>query len=95
MQLNSKNVLNNFIGNKTASVSLIKSLNKSNCTGAWILRGPKGKGKAKLAENIIKAGKSFLSQPMEKPFIPSWQRVEYAAPGFLTKLRRAVVEDNK
>ena len=32
---------------------------------------------------------------MEKPFIPSWQRVEYAAPGFLTKLRRAVVEDNQ
>ena len=48
-----------------------------------------------FAENIIKAGKVFLSQPMEKPFIPSWQRVEYAAPGFLTKLRRAVVEDNQ
>ena len=48
-----------------------------------------------FAENIIKAGKSFLSQPMEKPFIPSWQRVEYASPGFLTKLRRSVVEDNK
>ena len=48
-----------------------------------------------FAENIIKAGKLFLSQPMEKPFIPSWQRVEYASPGFLTKLRRAVVEDNQ
>ena len=35
-----------------------------------------------FAENIIKAGKSFLSQPMEKPFIPSWQRVEYAAQAF-------------
>ena len=55
MQLSSKNVLNNFIGNKNASVSLIKSFNKSNCTGAWILRGPRGIGKAKLAENIIKA----------------------------------------
>ncbi len=48
-----------------------------------------------FAENIIKAGKSFLTQPMEKPFIPTWQRVEYASPGFLTKLRRAVVEDNQ
>ena len=48
-----------------------------------------------FAENIIKAGKSFLSQPMEKPFIPSWQRVEYASPGFLTKLRRSVVEDKQ
>ena len=35
-----------------------------------------------FAENIINAGKSFLSQPMEKPFIPSWQRLEYAAQAF-------------
>ena len=38
-----------------------------------------------FAENIISAGKSFLSQPMEKPFIPSWQRIEYASPGFIKK----------
>ena len=47
-----------------------------------------------FAENIIVAGKSFLSQPMEKPFIPSWQRIEYASPGFIKKLRQAVSEDN-
>ena len=47
-----------------------------------------------FAENIIKAGKLFLSQPMEKPFIPSWQRIEYASPGFIKKLRQAVTEDN-
>ena len=47
-----------------------------------------------FAENIISAGKSFLTQPMEKPFIPSWQRIEYASPGFIKKLRQAVTEDN-
>ncbi len=31
---------------------------------------------------------------MEKPFIPSWQRIEYASPGFIKKLRQAVTEDN-
>ena len=48
-----------------------------------------------FAENIILAGKNFLSQPMEKPFIPSWQRIEYASPGFTKKLRKAVSDDNE
>ncbi len=48
-----------------------------------------------FAENIINAGKVFLSKPMEKPFIPSWNRIEYASPGFIKKLRQAVYEDNK
>ena len=47
-----------------------------------------------FAENIIKAGKNFLSQPMEKPFIPSWQRIDYATPGITKKLRQAISEDN-
>ena len=48
-----------------------------------------------FAENIINAGKAFLSNPMEKPFIPSWKRIEYASPGFIKKLRQAVYDDNK
>ena len=48
-----------------------------------------------FAENIIKAGKSFLSQPMEKPFIPSWQRVENLYLEILLNLRRMSCEDNK
>ena len=48
-----------------------------------------------FAENIIKAGKSFLDQPMDTPFIPSWQRVEHASPGFINKLRKAVIQDNE
>ena len=54
MHLITKNILKDFIGNGEASNRLIYSLNKSNFTGAWLLRGPKGVGKAKLAENIIK-----------------------------------------
>ncbi len=48
-----------------------------------------------FAENIIKAGKYFLEQPMDTPFIPSWQRVEHASPGFINKLRKAVIQDNE
>ena len=48
-----------------------------------------------FAENIINAGKAFLSNPMEKPFIPSWKRIEYASPGFIKKLRQAVYDDNQ
>ena len=48
-----------------------------------------------FAENIIKAGKNFLDQPMDTPFIPSWQRVEHASPGFINKLRKAVIQDNE
>ena len=54
MLLDSKNILNNFVGNKDSALNLINSLNRSNFTGAWLLRGPKGVGKAKLAEDIIK-----------------------------------------
>ena len=48
-----------------------------------------------FAENIINAGKDFLSKPMEQPFIPSWQRIEFASPGFIKRLRIAVHKDNK
>ena len=33
--------------------NLIKSFNNSNYCGVWLLKGPKGIGKAKLASNII------------------------------------------
>src|SRR5690606_11281021 len=33
-----------------------------------------------FAKNILIAGQSFLQNPMEKPFIPSWNRVASAVP---------------
>jgi glucosyl-3-phosphoglycerate synthase len=46
-----------------------------------------------FAENIMKAGQSFLDNPMETPFIPSWSRVTSAIPDFLERLKEAVELD--
>jgi glucosyl-3-phosphoglycerate synthase len=46
-----------------------------------------------FAQNIMKAGSSFLDNPMETPFIPSWNRVVSAKPDVLECLRKAVEED--
>jgi glucosyl-3-phosphoglycerate synthase len=47
-----------------------------------------------FAENIIKAGEAFLDNPMERPFIPSWNRVISAVPDILEQLLEAVEADN-
>ncbi|GAA0852509.1 glycosyl transferase [Aliiglaciecola litoralis] len=46
-----------------------------------------------FAQNIMKAGQSFLDNPMETPFIPSWNRVSSAIPDFLDRLKDAVELD--
>ncbi|MEM1113695.1 MAG: glycosyl transferase [Pseudomonadota bacterium] len=46
-----------------------------------------------FAENIMKAGEAFLDRPMERPFIPTWNRVMSAMPDFLDRLEDAVEED--
>lgn len=46
-----------------------------------------------FAENIMKAGEAFLDRPMERPFIPSWNRVMSAMPNVLEQLREAVEAD--
>jgi len=47
-----------------------------------------------FAENIIKAGEAFLANPMERPFIPSWNRVISALPDVLERLLEAVEGDH-
>jgi len=47
-----------------------------------------------FAENIMKAGEAFLDRPMERPFIPSWNRVMSAVPDVLDQLRDAVEADH-
>jgi len=47
-----------------------------------------------FARNIMLAGEHFLNNPMEKPFIPSWNRVVSAIPDILDRLYDAVEEDN-
>ena len=46
-----------------------------------------------FAENILEAGAKFLANPMEKPFVPSWNRVQSAVPNILEDIRQSVEED--
>jgi len=48
-----------------------------------------------FANNIMVAGKQFLDNPMETPFIPSWNRVVSAIPDILPRLLEAVEQDNQ
>ena len=46
-----------------------------------------------FAKNIMTAGQNFLDNPMEKPFMPSWNRVISAMPDVLERLKEAVELD--
>jgi len=48
-----------------------------------------------FAQNVLEAGHTFLEQPMETPFIPSWNRVISAIPDILSQIKEAVEEDHK
>jgi glucosyl-3-phosphoglycerate synthase len=48
-----------------------------------------------FARNIMKAGKAFLDNPMEAPFVPSWNRVISAIPDILEQIHEAVELDNE
>lgn len=48
-----------------------------------------------FAKNIMKAGETFLDNPMETPFIPSWNRVISAMPDVLDRLLAAVEADHE
>ena len=47
-----------------------------------------------FAKNIMVAGESFLQNPMETPFMPSWNRVASAMPDVFERLKEAVELDN-
>jgi glucosyl-3-phosphoglycerate synthase len=47
-----------------------------------------------FASNIMKAGHHFLENPMERPFIPSWNRAISAMPNLLERIKEAVELDN-
>ena len=47
-----------------------------------------------FASNIVEAGRLFLDNPMETPFIPNWSRVNAAYPDLMRELREAVAADN-
>ena len=47
-----------------------------------------------FAQNIVSAGNHFLDNPMETPFIPSWNRVVSAIDGIQGMLHQAVEDDH-
>ncbi len=48
-----------------------------------------------FARNIMAAGQVFLENPMETPFIPSWNRVQSALPDIFQRLYEAVEADHQ
>ncbi|WP_146348203.1 glycosyl transferase [Falsiphaeobacter marinintestinus] len=46
-----------------------------------------------FAENIMRAGEVFLSNPSETPFIPTWSRVHAADPDLMRDMLKAVADD--
>jgi len=46
-----------------------------------------------FAENVLNAGEDFLTNPMETPFIPSWNRIGSALPNLADELIDAVEAD--
>jgi len=48
-----------------------------------------------FASNLMEAGKVFLDNPMETPFIPTWNRVQSAMPDVFEKLLKAVEDDTQ
>lgn len=48
-----------------------------------------------FAQNIKLAGDHFLDNPMETPFIPSWDRVCSAIPDILEQIKKAVEDDTE
>ncbi len=46
-----------------------------------------------FAQNIIESGKIYLDSPTTTPNMPTWRRVESAAPGIINEIKSAVVSD--
>lgn len=47
-----------------------------------------------FAHCIMQAGESFITNPMESPFIPNWNRIYSAIPDFSEQMLEAVAADN-
>jgi glucosyl-3-phosphoglycerate synthase len=68
--------------------------NDARMNGLVLDRHAEEKAVEMFAQNIMHAGEHFLANPMETPFIPSWNRVISAMPDILDRLYEAVEEDN-
>lgn len=48
-----------------------------------------------FAESLMRAGSTFLDNPHETPFIPTWNRIHAADPDFTPELLTAAAEDER
>ena len=85
---------------RTAAIG-IKTIDDANATSTLYqsvniqdLRENLNRANIKFAENVMKAGEAFLDKPLETPFIPTWNRIESAKPGFVKRLKKAVESNN-
>lgn len=80
---------------RTALDFVERFYNDALINGLQIDRHKEEKAVELFAENIVRAGEIFLTNPMETPFMPSWNRVISAIPDILDHVYEAVEEDNK
>ncbi|WP_135502824.1 glycosyl transferase [Roseovarius aestuariivivens] len=67
--------------------------NDAKMNGLAVDRHKEEKAVELFAENIIRAGNTFLENPNESPFIPTWNRVHAADPSFLSDFKKAAALD--
>jgi len=48
-----------------------------------------------FADNIMRAGRTFLDNPSETPFIATWNRVHAADPDFIRDMQAAALADSR
>jgi len=68
--------------------------NSAVMNGLYVDRHTEEQAVELFSQNIMNAGNHFLQNPMETPFIPSWNRVVSAIPDVLERLYDAVETDN-
>ncbi|MEP4248827.1 glycosyl transferase [Tateyamaria sp.] len=68
--------------------------NDAKMNGLSIDRHSEEKSIELFAENIVRAGHIFIENPHETPFIPTWNRVHSADPGFLNDMLDAARADD-
>ncbi|MBY6089250.1 glycosyl transferase [Maritimibacter alkaliphilus] len=67
--------------------------NDAKANGLYVDRHQEEAAIEMFAENIIEAGHTFLENPAETPFIPTWNRVHSADPDLMTDILQAVAKD--
>ena len=78
------------------ALDLIESYhNDAKMNGFHVDRHEEERALELFASNIVEAGRKFLENPMETPFIPNWSRVQSADPDLMSDMAKAVQADNE